>query len=694
MKRRNLLLRKPFQKFSERYRRIDDSIVSLKTIAIVLLTVFVPTVLIAVLAVVAVTRAEPSVRAWMERPIKDVLFQLQKELAREWNDRLVRYAGRLAAEGDLHRHLRDLAAFDPYVRDVVLHEDGDFRRIEPESPFVRLEPSIDHVDLSRAWALEFREGDHEAALAAYRRLLEGAEPEVEVAALSGVARTLIRLGERHQAVDTLRRLIDRFGHAEDGSGIPHALPALWRLVELHREAGEIVPSRTAARDLSVRLAEWRPWLADDVLRRYRSLLEIYRRQTGYYALELEEIEVESPISTLIVDPRDRGRLLAHARQVLEGSKDEGYDAIPVADGGRAELAWFRLDGNADRVVYLILDAAGYLGDIELFTGQLGVPAGRIDVDVPREAAGDAPSQVGPVSSPFPRPFEHRRILYQPSPDQIPDGLTHLGALEMTGIIWAIVVLVLTILLGVLITVRSILQEMQISKLKTDFVSFVSHELKTPLTAIRMFSEMLLTGRVADRDEEKKCVELIDKEASRLSRLIGQILEFSQIEKRQQVFHFTSCDMSEVVAEAVKIFRDQNPDEDIEIVVNQAQHISRIRMDRSAMIELLLNLFSNAYKYSRGERRRIIVNLRESIDDIMVEVIDFGVGIPKAEHRKIFDKFYRAQDYLTREIEGTGLGLTFAKYIADVHNGEIKVSSVVDQGSTFTLELRKEQVLAE
>ncbi len=118
------------------------------------------------------------------------------------------------------------------------------------------------------------------------------------------------------------------------------------------------------------------------------------------------------------------------------------------------------------------------------------------------------------------------------------------------------------------------------------------------------------------------------------------------------------------------------------------------MDQSAMIELLLNLLSNAYKYTRDSKRKIVINLRESIDNIFVEVVDFGIGIPKREQRKIFEKFYRAQDYLTRDIEGSGLGLTFAKYIAKVHNGDIKVTSAVNQGSTFTLELRKNQVLSE
>jgi signal transduction histidine kinase len=117
------------------------------------------------------------------------------------------------------------------------------------------------------------------------------------------------------------------------------------------------------------------------------------------------------------------------------------------------------------------------------------------------------------------------------------------------------------------------------------------------------------------------------------------------------------------------------------------------MDRPAMVELVLNLLSNAAKYSPREEK-IVLNLRESIDEITLEVIDRGIGIRKRDQRRVFDKFYRADDLLTREVEGYGLGLSFARYIARQHKGVIKVSSQLNSGSTFTLQLKKLDVLAE
>jgi signal transduction histidine kinase len=130
-----------------------------------------------------------------------------------------------------------------------------------------------------------------------------------------------------------------------------------------------------------------------------------------------------------------------------------------------------------------------------------------------------------------------------------------------------------------------------------------------------------------------------------------------------------------------------------VEVNSVQRISKIKMDRPAMIELLLNLLSNAAKYSEADKR-IVINVRESIDDISVEVVDDGIGIRKRDQKKIFEKFYRADDYLTRDVEGTGLGLAFARYVAKVHNGDIKVASQLNGGSSFTLQLKKTHVLAE
>jgi signal transduction histidine kinase len=686
--------RSPGTNGAERLRRFRESILSARIVAIVILVVFIPSILITVLGIIGVYRAEPILRQWIEYPMQSQLSELDQRLIKAWDQRLRYYGQRLGAEERLHQCLLDLAEHDERIDDVIVFEAGEFRRIDPESPFWRLEAPLDHPGLAAASKLEFQEKDAAAALAAFEQLLEDAAMDLEVEALLGKSRACIALGKVREAVDALDRVIEHHGLSEDGSGLPRGLPALWRLVRLFLDQRDLVSAAVQARRLARFLEEVGPWLDDETTQRYRELLESYRRETNDFSLAVQPREVRRPLSTLTLNERSRAALVAHAKAVGSGPPS-GYFRLET-EGRPAEVLAYFHNPHLDRVVYLKLDAGAFLEDARLFTTALRIPDALLRFDVEAGAArgsGDAGARAL-IVRPFPPPFESHSMSYLPAPEQVPRHLESLETLKGTGVVWGLVVLVLTILLGVMITLRSILQEMQVARLKSDFVSFVTHELKTPLTAIRMITETLLLGRSGGPEDERKCIEIVDKEASRLSRLIEQILEFSRIEKKQQVFHFTSGDMSEVVDEAVRVFRDQCHDRSLEIEVHQAQKMSRIRMDRAAMVELLLNLLSNAYKYSRGPEKRIVINLKESIDDIFVEVVDFGIGIPKREQKRIFEKFYRAQDFLTRDIEGTGLGLTFARYIANVHDGEIKVSSVVNQGSTFTLELRKNQILAE
>ena len=166
-----------------------------------------------------------------------------------------------------------------------------------------------------------------------------------------------------------------------------------------------------------------------------------------------------------------------------------------------------------------------------------------------------------------------------------------------------------------------------------------------------------------------------------------------MDSEQKVFQFGSCNMAEVVNEAISLFHAHTSDRPREIKLRSVQDISNIQMDRASMIEVMLNLLSNAAKYSPSETE-IIVNIRETVDELTVEVVDKGVGMPKGDHRRIFEKFFRSDDLLTREVEGTGLGLAFSRYIAKVHNGDIRVSSQPESGSVFTLQLKKTHVLAE
>ncbi len=667
----------------------------MRIVAIVLVGILIPSVLITFLGLFAVYRAEPMVREQLALPIERVLDKLNEQVSREWEYRRAEMALRAAAVRG-GRPLESLASGP--MADGFVSRGGKLSRLRAEAAPVTLEPSVDDPDLALARRLEFRERDHRRALEAYRGALHEGSSDAAIEALLGAARCQQALGNYREAVRSLRAVVDRAGGLTDLTGADHALPALLRIAEISREGGDPSGEQFAVRELAAALdGRWGSLDAD----RRAFYLDRLRR---YPEVQVSLAKREEPASPAPDPPPDdlleRLRAQTAASQAPPPS-EPGDIRVRLGDGGFAVFSVFPIEQGG--AVYVRIDTAEFLRDVVLLARAAGIPEGTLRfVDSERRtvrAAGEerAPEvrEVKPlVAQTLPRPFQHLTVECYPAPGQVTGDLRSLETSRVALFSWSIIVLVLLIILGVSLTLRSVLREMRVTRLKSDFVSFITHELKTPLTAIRMFTETLLLDRVADSEDRRRCVEMIDREAARLTRLIDQVLEFARIERRQRPYQFASADMVDVVQEAVRIFLELNRESGCEVEVNTAQEsISKIKIDRAAMVELLLNLLSNALKYSR-DSRRIVVNVRESINEIAVDVVDRGIGIPKREQRKIFEQFYRAEDYLTRSVEGTGLGLTFARYIAKVHGGDIKVTSSVNQGSTFTLELRKNQILAE
>jgi two-component system phosphate regulon sensor histidine kinase PhoR len=244
----------------------------------------------------------------------------------------------------------------------------------------------------------------------------------------------------------------------------------------------------------------------------------------------------------------------------------------------------------------------------------------------------------------------------------------------------------TLAMGVIYTGRTLYREAQISRLKTDFVSLVSHELRTPLTSIRMFIEMLALGRVKDPVEMQTVLDLLSKETARLSGLIESVLDWSRIESGKKTYEKTRMIPQELVDTSVSAFTAQRIGSTTNLSVAVTPNLPSIEVDRSALAGALLNLLQNAYKYSKDDDKRI--ELRATLDGefVVLEVQDHGVGIPRSEQKRIFDRFYRVDSLLSRDTEGSGLGLSIAQRIVQAHDGWISVDSTPGQGSTFRIHL--------
>lgn len=233
----------------------------------------------------------------------------------------------------------------------------------------------------------------------------------------------------------------------------------------------------------------------------------------------------------------------------------------------------------------------------------------------------------------------------------------------------------------------IAKETGLSQLQTDFVSKVSHELKTPLTSIRLFVETLRMKRATNPAQVDECLDLLSRETERLTDRIDQLLEWGRMEAGRRVYDLRPDDLGEVVRQAVEHFSPLQLQGDAELDLKIDPALPRAMIDRPAMMMAVLNLLSNAYKYS-GRPRRIGV-IAEPTDGgkaVAVHVTDNGDGIPADEHKRIFQKFYRRDDRLSRGQEGSGLGLSIVAHVVRAHKGDVRVDSEPGRGSTFTIEL--------
>lgn len=250
-------------------------------------------------------------------------------------------------------------------------------------------------------------------------------------------------------------------------------------------------------------------------------------------------------------------------------------------------------------------------------------------------------------------------------------------------IWAVFLLVAAIAGGVVVAFRMVKGKIALAQRKSDFVSNVSHELKTPLTSINLFVEMLLMRLYEDEADTEEYLRAIQKESNRLIRLVERVLDFSRIEKGKVEFHYKQEFISEAILSAVDTFRAQLVENECEIALNLKDNLPQLEIDRDAISEALLNLLSNAEKYSFGEKK-VTINAQIVNNYVAIEVIDNGIGIPEHQQKKIFEPFYRVNDLLPQEVEGSGLGLAFVKYIIEAHGGKITVQSKVGYGSKFTI----------
>jgi signal transduction histidine kinase len=272
-------------------------------------------------------------------------------------------------------------------------------------------------------------------------------------------------------------------------------------------------------------------------------------------------------------------------------------------------------------------------------------------------------------------------FYQPNPPLLETLLT-----SRRGIYLYMFILLAGILIfGLTLTIRIVSHEIELGKMKSDFVSTVSHEFKSPLTSIRQLSEMLQTGRVPSEERRQRYYDVLLQQSERLSLLIDNILDFAKMEEGKKEFEFQTVAMGPLLEELVSTIQQQVRHEGFTVEAEFDKSLPSIQADRAAIIQAITNLIDNGIKYSARAKKLCVRGFTDK-QYLIIAVQDFGVGIRPEEIDKVFERFYRGGDELTRTVKGSGLGLTLVKQIVQAHHGTVQVESEPGRGSTFSIRL--------
>jgi Na+/proline symporter/nitrogen-specific signal transduction histidine kinase len=227
---------------------------------------------------------------------------------------------------------------------------------------------------------------------------------------------------------------------------------------------------------------------------------------------------------------------------------------------------------------------------------------------------------------------------------------------------------------------------ELDRLKDDFISTVSHELRTPLTSVRSLSEILHSNPNIDSEQIEKFTGIIIKESDRLIRLISQVLDYEKIESAQITWSVTSLNLEEIIQDAVTSTRQLIDDKNIKFNLDLEPRVPTVAGDRDRLVQVIVNLISNAVKFCEADRGNITVRLRAKNHHLLVQVEDNGIGIKPENLNRVFEPFHQVKNPTRGRPMGTGIGLTITKRIIDFHHGRIWAESTPGQGATFSFTL--------
>jgi signal transduction histidine kinase len=543
------------------------------------------------------------------------------------------------------------------------------------------------MNFDRAERSEFIELDFQKAHQNYHASFKESSGAFDsVKSLNALARLSVKMGDRAGALNYYSTLISKYSSFLDKYGFPYVYYAIPQLIRIsdpsnkkmilqgieycisRMESGDI-PLNQSSDHLLTQVSDWmdgqeikndRSVEINKLIKRIKTRLAFIERNAELIRKSLEKVKQgENPLVTH--DYVFSNGIFSDPDELILINLDTGYPAgFTVA----LDQLWNKIIGKG------LTDVTEFAYEAKLIKKVNGV-----------NSSENRLSTLADISPYFPG---HQILIKLKD-----EGLINRFVTRRSWIYGISLALLLGgMILGVLLILRDISREEHLARLRSDFVSNVTHELKTPLTSVQLFTESIILDRINSEADKKEYLRIILKETESLKRMINNILEFSKTEKGKLEYKFEQVNVTDLVNMAINDL-DYWLVEKGFTLKTQIEDDVIASADQDALKQAIINLLSNAIKFSRN-RKEIFVGLRKENGEIRIEVEDKGIGISEDQRDLIFEAFYRVGQKDAEDISGTGLGLTVVKEIIEALHGRIFVESKLNEGSTFTIILNSNQ----
>ena len=577
--------------------------------------------------------------------------------------------------------IRDTSGLKKLITHQLLYLPAELLTIKPE----QLNPP---PIMKEGRRLEFIEHRYRNALSFYQdETLKTTNPSEKIQSLVASARLYNKMHQPERAKALYDKMRKDYPENLLNGQIPLELMASLEILKINLAIGENYEMRNNSQKyLELLLHPPCEYDVNQFDMFYQSFKEIIHETDPGIDSLFQEIDTQRARTDYLIRILSGPDLTAtNSNNHFKGDKN-GLSSIPI---NSAELTAVYLSWNKNNSTQtsMVIDFPVYLKSISEKMIKKLDPGSSINIKIEDNQGKLVFSKVlkeeiGYLSFPFPENLPQWKLLLS---ENKPGFLTTLLKARSGIYLFIFILIALLMLLGFAFIMYTLNVELRLNKLKSEFISNVSHELKSPLTSIRMMTEMLHHNRVQSEERKSAYYSAMLEESEHLSHLIDNILDFSRIDDDHKKYDFIDLDLDELLCKFLESTRQRLQEPGFEIRYNPPDQVPVIKADKNAILQVFYNLVDNAIKFS-GTSRQIDISLFSRDDELLFCVKDYGIGISSKEQEKIFDRFYRGDKPQRLGIKGSGIGLSIVKQIVEAHGGTINIESEVGKGSRVVVRL--------